>query len=162
MKYEIPSEHLALLQQYGFGQSPDCDLLGAFSHGDLAMDTHMEVSGDHATDHAYIYYAITQTNEGELEGLFYAPSLLEYLPMEFPEDWKPARLLAQVNVQLEEKAKIVHVGGFPMFYLPIENYDWEYDGLRTVVSDMLKLVARTDYLLSRKWNALMAKRHGNA
>lgn len=161
MKREIPAEHLALLQEYGFCQSPDCDLLGAFSDVDLAMDTHMQVSGDHATDLAYIYYAIINTNEGELEGLFYAPSLLEYLPMEFPKDWNEKRVLAQVNEQLEDEARIVHVGGFPMFYLPLEEYDWKYDLLRTAVSDMLKLVGRVDYLLSRKWNRLMIKQREN-
>ena len=154
MIHELSPERLALLQEYGFGESPDCDLLGAFSLGDLALDTHMEVEGEHATDHAYIYYAVTE----DREGLFYAPSLLEGMLLAFSGEWNPKSLLPSVNAQLDGEVEYVFVGGFPMFYLPVTEYDWKYDFLRSCVSDMLKVVARLDYLLPRKNRSLMKGR----
>ena len=71
----ISPEREALLKACGFGAPPDGGDTVVFDYRSLALDTRMSVTGDHASDHAYIHYAETDA----LCGFFYAPSLLEYL-----------------------------------------------------------------------------------
>ena len=156
-KKEIPAVHRAVLEKYGFENSYG-ELSFAFYAPSLSLDTHMLVQGDHATDHSHIFYAHTQAYEGELDGFFYSPSLLEYLLTDYSGEWDPECMLKEINVQMDGNFRLVSVGGYPMLFTELTEYDWKDDNLRYALSDMLKLVGQLDYLLPRKWRTLMAKR----
>ena len=156
---ELPFGRLELLQSYGFGDRPDCDISWSFPAPAYAMDTQILVSGDHATDRAYIYYACVDTNEGEhLEGLFYSPSLLEYLLLDFGGEWDFNRMLKAIQKQLSCEARFVWVGGYPNLFIEIDEYDWKTMDIRFQISDMLKVIGQLDYFLPRKWESLRTKR----
>lgn len=159
MKKELSPERLALLAEYGFGKCPDCDFSYAFGAPAYAMDTHMIVQGDHASDRAYIYYATVDTYEDEhLEGLFYSPSMLEYLLLDFGGEWDPCRMVKDLGKGLDCEVRLVAVHGYPMLFIEIGEYEWKKADIRFEVSDMLKVVGRLDYLLPRKRDRLLAKR----
>ena len=163
MKKEIPPKRLALLKALGFDIAPGSTLThDAFCCPTCTLDTKMLVQGDHATDRAYIYYACVRTDEGELDGLFYAPSMLEYLLTDYQGEWSFSRMLKEINAQSDCKLSLVDVGGYPMLFTDIHEIDWQEKDLRFQISDMLKLIGQLDYLLSRKWKSLLAKgRRGN-
>lgn len=159
MNNDLSPERLALLTEYGFGACPDCDISYAFSAPAYAMDTKMMVQGDHATDHAYVYYASVDDACGEhLEGLFYSPSLLEYLLLDFGGEWDPYRMLKDLGKDLDCEVRLVAVHGYPMFFIEIGEYEWKTADIRFEVSDMLKLVGQLDRLLPRKRASLIAKK----
>ena len=156
---ELSAERLALLKEYGFCDRPDCDLSWGFPASAYAMDTNILVQGDHATDHAYIYYAFVKTFEDEeLEGLFYSPSLLEYLLVDYAGEWDFDRTLRTIQKQLDGEVRLVSVQGYPNLFLEVNESDWSTTGIRCRVSDMLKLIGQLDYLLPRKRDRLCAKR----
>ena len=148
-------EKLEILKELGFGRFPDCDPSYAFGSAPLALDTKMIVRGDHADDCAYIYYAKTKIDSVEVEGLFFAPSILEhptlnYLTYDFDS------VLEEINTHISSEVRYCFVGGIGMIYIEISSYDWELE-LRYPLSDMLKLIGITDYVLSREFNIRMLK-----
>ena len=157
---ELSPERLALLRKYGFSDRPDCDISWIFPAPAYAMDTHMSVRGDHSSDLAYVYYATSVEGEaGEmLDGLFYSPSLLEYLLYDFGNEIKLNRLVSDLRRQLDCDMRLVFVKGYPNFFIAIDEYDWREADIRFQISDMLKLIGQLDYLLPRKLENLRAKR----
>ena len=156
---ELSAERLAILKEYGFTDRPDCDLSWSFPAPSYAMDTNIFVEGDHATDRAYIYYACVENSDGnKLDGLFYSPSLLEYLLLDFGSEWRFEPLLNRLRKQLSCEVQFVFVGAYPNLFIEIDEYDWKEADIRFQVSDMLKLIGQLDYHLPRKWKALLAKR----
>lgn len=156
---ELSPERLALLKEYGFSDRPDCDLSWVFPAPAYALDTEMLVQGDHATDRAYIYYASVETYDKEqLNGLFYSPSLLEYMLVDFRGEWSFDRMLKTVRKQLDCDVRLVSVSGYPNLFIEIDEYDWREADIRFQISDMLKLIGQLDYLLPRKLESLRAKR----
>lgn len=152
---ELSAERIALLKEYGFNDGQD---YGFPTHA-YTMDTKMLVQGDHATDHAYIYYSSVKTFEDEqLEGLFYSPSMLEYLLVDYGGEWDFNRMLKTVQKELDCEVRLVSVHGEPYLFIEIDEYDWKMADIRFQISDMLKLIGQLDYLLSRKRKALRTKR----
>ena len=156
---ELSADRLALLKKCGFDDSPDSDLSRGFPAPAFAMDTQRLVQGDHATDHAYLYYACVKTWEDEeLEGLFYASSLLEYLLVDYGGEWDFGRMLKTIQKQLDCEVRLVSVQGYPFLHIGIDEHNWRTADIRSEISDMLKLIGQLDYLLPRKRDSLRAKR----
>lgn len=159
MEYQISKERIELLKKHGFGETPDCDVMIAFHSFSMALDTKMSIQGDHATDCAYIFYSRTESNDGELlDGLFHAPSLLEYMLWQYRGEWSFSRMLGNINRQLGNSIRLVSVGGIPMLYCELSDVDWTDCYFNFSVSDMLKLVGQLDYLLPRTLARIEAKR----
>ena len=147
----IPENRLTVLKKLGFTNVPDCDPSYAFGTQVMALDAQMSVEGDHATDQAYIYYACVTRNGEPLDGLFYAPSLLEYMPGFAGREWHFDEMLTDICNTISCEASIQDIGGFPMIFVPTDEYDFsEYEELRFPLSDMRKLIGITDYFLFRE------------
>lgn len=156
---ELSSDRLALLKEYGFDDKLNSDLCWSFPAHAYAMDTKMLVQGNHATDHAYIYYACAEDLTGEqLDGLFYSSSLLEYLLVDYGGEWDFDRMLKAIQMQLDCKVRLVSLCGYPDLFIEINECDWNETKIRSRISDMLKLIGQLDYLLPRKLKDLRAKR----
>lgn len=148
---DIPQARLDILQELGFGVAPDCDCSCGFGTKTLALDAKITVNGDHASDKAYIYYACVSRKDEVLDGFFYAPSLLEYMPMFAEQEWHFDEMLEDICNTVSCEASIVGVGGFPMIFVPVYEYDFtKGEKLRDPLSDMLKLIGICDYFLSRE------------
>lgn len=147
----IPQNRLEILRELGFGDVPVCDCSYAFRTQTLALHAKMSVNGDHATDIAYIYYASVPCEDEVLDGLFYAPSLLEYMPVFAEREWHFDEMLEDICRTIGCEASVVGVGGFPMIFVPTCEYDFTKEQrLRDALSDMLKLIGICDYFLSRE------------
>ena len=146
MSQAISPSRLELLKSMGFGKAPDCDATDAFRGPVVAYDTQMSVQGDHATDHAYIYYASGVDGSEVLDGLFYAPSLLEH-PLLNYQHWNIKPILQKIAEYCYSEARDVSVGGIPMIYIEIADVSWKMNDIRFDLSDMLKLVGILDYFL---------------
>lgn len=156
---ELSYERLTLLKKYGFDDRLDSALAIGFPMPAYAMDTKMTVQGSHATDRAYVYYSCVKTFEDEeLEGLFYSPSLLEYLLVDYIGEWDCNRLLKDVQKMLDCEVRLVSVDGYPALFIKIDERNWSTGDIRSQVSDMLKLIGQLDYLLPRKLQSLRTKR----
>ena len=147
----ISEARLVILKKLGFTDVPDCDPSYAFGTQVLALDAQMSVEGDHGTDLAYIYYACVTDKNETLDGLFYAPSLLEYMPVFANGEWHFDDMLSDICKTISCEASIRSIGGFPMIFIPTDEYDFsEGECLRFPLSDMRKLIGITDYFLSRE------------
>ena len=146
----ISEEKLKLLTELGFGRVPDCDPSYSFDTPAVAYDTNMIVRGDHADDRAYIYYACTKVNDEVLDGFFFAPSIIEHPILNY-QTFNCNALVEEINNQIGSCARYVFVGGFPMFFVEVDEYDWKSKDLRFPFSDMLKIVGILDYFLSREF-----------
>ena len=147
MDNRIPPERLELLTELGFGDTPDCDPSYAFGTQTLALDTKMGVRGDHAEDRAYVYYARTEVDGEVLDGFFFAPSMMDYLNMMYGNSWDFAPLMDKINGYIGGYGRYVGVGGFPMLYVEVFETDWKNRDLRDPLSEILKLVGISDYVL---------------
>jgi len=158
MQRTIPEEKMKILQAHGFDPALRCGLESAFYSQTVALDSKMLVQGDHATDYAYILYSCVEEGGEVLDGLFYSPSILEYMLLDFGAEWELSPMLKSINRQTHGEVRLVGVGGYPMLYTEICDFEWEEGSLRYAVSDMLKVVAVLDHLLPRKREALRKKR----
>lgn len=159
----IPEPRLTILKKLGFADVPDCDPSYAFGTQVLALDAQMSVEGDHATDIAYIYYACVTDKDETLDGLFYAPSLLEYMPVYAKGEWHFDAMLSDICQTISCEASVQNIGGFPMIFVPTDAYDFsEGECLRFPLSDMRKLIGITDYFLSREKMRFMGKSNASA
>ena len=154
MDNRIPPERLEHLTELGFGNLPDCDPSYAFGTQALALDTKMSVRGDHADDCAYVYYARPVVDGEQLDGFFFAPSMLEYLNMMYGNAWDFAPLMDEINGHIGGYGRYVSVGGFPMLYVEIFAYDWKSRDLSDPLSEILKLVGISDYVLGGELDRL--------
>ena len=156
----IPQDRLDILRGLGFGKVPDCDCSYAFHTQALALEAKMSVNGDHASDIAYIYYAYISRENEVLDGLFYAPSLLEYMPIFAGREWQFDEMLEDICNTIHCEASVVGVGGYPMIFVPIYQYDFtQEERLRDHLSDMLKLIGICDYFLSREREKFIKQGH---
>ena len=156
---DIPQARLDILKELGFGTVPDCDCSYAFNTKALALDAQITVNGDHASDIAYIYYACVSRENEVPDGLFYAPSLLEYMPMYAERNWRFDEMLEDICNTIHCEASIVGIGGFPMIFVPVYEYDFtKEESLRDPLSDMLKLIGICDYFLSREREKFIEQR----
>ena len=158
--HDIPENKAKALEALGFGNIPDAeDAYALRMRGPcMALKTPMVVSGDHAGDIAYIYYAKAETDAGELEGLFYSPSLLEGLLLDFGGKWSPERMLRELNRERDCDIRLVGAGGYLFFFTELSDIDFESEELmRLSLSDMHKLIGQLDYVLPRKRRALILK-----
>lgn len=153
----ISNERLAQLTKLGFGDVPDCDPSFAFGTKVLAYDTMMSVQGDHATDRAYVYYSCVQYENEELDGFFFAPSLLECMVYPYREKWSFESLLQEICDQLGCEARLVWIGSFPMIYVEITEYDWKIQNIVSSLSDILKLIGVLDYILPHEYRRLLTE-----
>ena len=149
----ISPEREALLKACGFDAPPDGEDTAALDYRSLALDTRMSVSGDHATDQAYIHYAETD----ELCGFFYAPSLLEYLMAFHREACNVKRMVCELRKFTSCDIELVCVHGYPMIFTPIYENDTTPEDVSWQISDMLKIVGQLDFLLSRKLDRIRKK-----
>ena len=157
---KIPQERLDILKELGFGRVPDCDCSYGFGTQALALDTKISVNGDHASDIAYIYYACVSDNTRVLDGLFYAPSLLEYMPTFAEREWQFDETLEDICHTISCEASVIDIGGFPMIFVPTYEYDFtKEESLRDPLSDMMKLIGICDYFLSREREKFIRQRH---
>ena len=157
MSRQIAPERVEILKKYGFQESTRenrCGMDGYFTSPTLFRDTGMLVTGDHATDYAPLIYA---EDEGRC-GLFYAPSMLEYLLMDFGGEWSVERLMRDLNRSSDCELKLEAVGGLPMIYTEIDDMDWKDGDLDYQISDMLKVIGYLDYVLFRKRERLWKAR----
>lgn len=160
MRNQIALERIELLKEYGFRENIGenrCGMDYYFTSPILFLDTGMLVTGDHATDYAHIIYA----EEGERCGLFYAPSILEYLLIDFGGDWSVERLMRDLNRNSNCTLILEDVGGLPMIYTEISDSDWTNHDLKHQVSDMLKVIGQLDYILPQKRERLWKEREKN-
>ena len=152
-------ERLSLLKKFGFSDNPDSNLSWGFPARAYVMDTKIFVQGNHATDHACVYYSSLNTDENEdLSGLFYASSLLEYLLVDYCGEWDFNRMLKAIQKQLDCEVRLVSVQGYPYLFIEIDEGEWSKGDIRSQISDMLKLIGQLDYLLPRKRDSLRRKR----
>ena len=155
MTQETREARFALLKENGFADPPICDLLTVFGCPTLALDTKMTVRGDHADDCAYVYYASKEVDGELLDGLFYAPSLLEHLYFLGREKgWSFDALWQEVDNTLGSDGRLVFVSGCPAIFIEIYESSWAQRDLRCEISDMLKIVGALDYLLCREQQRL--------
>ena len=155
LEHLFPPRRLEALRAMGFGEVPDCDVSYAFQAPTVALDTKITVQGDHGSDCVYIYYSRPVDLEGNsLCGYFHAPSLLEYLPLEFGKKFSIERLVREVSRVSSSEVRLVYVHGYPMLYVEADTDDFLRDGY----SDIMKTVGQMDYFLSRAWLRLMAER----
>lgn len=150
----ISPERKTLLNECGFGAPPDGEDTAAFDYRSLALDTKMSVTGDHASDHAYIHYAETD----DLCGFFYAPSLLEYLMTFHRDDCNAKAIVRELRRFSSCELSLVFLRGYPMIFTPMYDTDTTPDDLRFQISDMLKVVGQLDYFLSRKHDRIRRKK----
>lgn len=149
------------LRSIGFSYTPDCDVLIAFHAPSLAFDSRMSIQGDNEDEQAYVYYCHTSQGDGDLDGFFHAPTLLERMLQCYPDEWDVERMLAKLNDALGDEVKLVHVGGLPMLYLELSYYDFEIDHFASALSTMCKLIGQLDYILPRIERRILAKRGQN-
>lgn len=163
--YVIEENKKKALEALGFGEIPDSEDAYALRGPRMAIKTPMLVSGDHASDIAYVYYAKAETDKGVLEGFFYSPSLLEGLLLEFGGQWSPTRMLRELNRERDCEIDLVFAGGYPFFFTELADMDFDENsgghGLGITLGDMYKLVGQLDYLLSRKRRSLILKTKKN-
>lgn len=139
-----------LREEYGFEDSPDSDEITAFHAPSIALDTKMIVQGDHADDCAYIFYSRPEVDGKTLDGLFYAPSIFEYLVYRKGEGWSPKPILEKINRYTDCEIELKPVGGLMMLFCEIPDVDWQYKDIRFEISDMLKAVGQLDYFLQEE------------
>ena len=154
---KITPEREALLKACGFAAPPDGEDTAALDYRSLALDTRMSVSGDHATDQAYIHYAETD----ELCGFFYAPSLLEYLMAFHRDAFDAKRMVREIRRFTSCDIELASVHGYPMIFTPIYENDTTPEDVSWQISDMLKIVGQLDFLLSRKLDRIRKKEKKN-
>ena len=145
---KLSSDRRKVLEEHGFAPSPDCDVLTALG-APLALDARIWVQGEHGTDCSHIFYATAEVDGEVLDGLFYAPSLLEYLMQWYGKRWSPKRTIREVNRCLDDEVRLVFVRGMPMIYYELAEYEWQIGTLSWSISDMIKAIARLDCLLPR-------------
>ena len=151
MDKKIDEKRIEILKEHGFDNPPICDLLTVFSCHTLALDSKMSVSGDHGDEHAYIYYACKEVNGELLDGLFYVPSLLEYLYfIKREQNYNFNNVLQELNKHLHTEGKLVFISGCPAIFIDIYEYCWTSRDLRFEISDMLKIVGTMDYVLNKE------------
>lgn len=153
----ISPERVALLKACGFAAPPDSEDSEAFYYRSLTLDSKMLVTGDHATDYAYIHYAETD----ELSGFFYAPSLLEYLLTFHGDEINVKNLIRELSRYSDCDLSLVSVRGYPMIFTPIYQNDTTVHDLRYQISDMLKVVGQLDYILPRKRDRIWRAQNKN-
>lgn len=156
MNNKICLERFDFLRKLGFKDIPDCEPSFAFGVPTVALDTNMIVQGDHADDHAYIYYSCITLDGEILDGFFYAPSLLEHPLMSY-QKYDIESILKEIDNKLYCSPRRVFVGGFPMIFVPVEGCYCDIQKMNTPLSDMLKLVAILDYIMSQDFHALLGR-----
>ena len=160
MSWKISDDKMQLLKELGFGRVPDCDPSFAFHAPVVAYNTNMMVRGDHADDCAYIYYACIEIDGEVLDGFFYAPSILEH-PLLNYQKWDVNEVLQELENHAGCFVRELSVGGIPMLFVEIDEYNWKLKDLRFPFSDMLKVVGSTDYLFSRAFNLMREQENNN-
>ena len=155
----IPQNRKEILTEYGFGDPPICDLLTIFNCPTMALNTKISVRGDHCDEIAYVYYASLEANGEMLDGLFYVPSLLEYLYFLGREDgWSFEAISEELSGTLGADTRLVFISGCPAIYTEIYDYAWSQSDLYFEISDMLKIIGTLDYLLSKELQGLPTKK----
>ena len=144
---KIPSEKYDLIIKIGFSTPPEGDDTMALEYRSLAFDTLMIVDGEHSYDHAYIHYAIMNLNGENYDGFFYAPSLLEELLHNYRELWDINEFMKVNFGKFDDYIQFLWVGGVPMLYVEISDYEWQTKNLSEPLSTVLKLVGQLDFLL---------------
>ena len=158
MTEEIREARFALLKKNGFENPPICDLMSVFNCPNLALDTRMSVRGDHSDEIAYIYYASVEVDGELLDGLFYVPSLLEYLYFLGREKgWSFNDLWQDLNNTIYGDARLVFLRGYPAIFTEIYESSWSEKDLRFEISDMLKIVGSLDYVLNKELQRMLAE-----
>ena len=156
-KNRIAPEREALLRQFGF-QGSESDYMRRmcqyFSGFQMVLDAKMLVSGDHATDYSAIIYA----EADGFCGLYYAPSILEYMLLDYGKDWNFDRFLRELNRYSDCEITLRSQSGLPSFCVEITEQAFADKDIAYEVSTMLKLVGQLDYLLIRTRDRLRAKR----
>ena len=143
----ISSERAEQLKEFGFDvYATNCDLLTVFNRQVYGKDTKMSVSGDHSDEIAEIIYAELD----DLQGFFYAPSLLEYLLTFHREACKVEELLEIFAGFCSCEVSLQFVGGTPMFFIEADETDWKCGLAKCAVSDILKIVGVSDFWLTKK------------
>ena len=156
---KITPEHLKVLTALGFGDVPDCEPSFVFHTDVLACDTRMSVAGEHATDCAYIYYANLAYEQELLDGFFFAPSMLEHLIMQYPDRFHFDPLLQKLNHQLGTECKLVFLAGIPMLFIEVAPYEWVMGNVSSALSDILKIVGASEYILNGEQQRLYSDDH---
>ena len=155
----IPQNRKEILTEYGFGDPPICDLLTIFNCPTMALDTKMSVRGDHCDECAYVYYASREVDGELLDGLFYVPSLLEYLYFLGSENgWRFDEIFEELSGTLGTDTRLVFISGCPAIYTEVCDYAWSQRDLRFEISDMLKVVGVLDYILSNELQRMLNKK----
>ena len=155
MDKQLFLERLEILKELGFTDVPDCEPSAAFKTYVVALDTNIIVRGDHADDIAYIYYSCVEVDGEVLDGFFFAPSILEHPFLNY-QTYDVKALLEEIDKDMYTGAKYVFVGGYPMIFMEVSEYDWKSKDLRILLSDMLKIIGVTDYFFSREFNRQLA------
>ena len=156
---EITTEKQEVLKKHGFVPEAGHGAAYHFSSPTWVLYSGMIVSGDHADDYATVIYACEDTcTDGVLDGLFYSPSMLEYLLRDFRDEWDPQEILDHLCAVTNGKLMLVDIGGVPTVFTKIHDHRWERGELRYAVSDMLKAVGALDLLLTEKRRELIQKR----
>ena len=150
----MTSELIKMLEECGFKPYiTDCDLMSAFKNRAYCLDTKMLVRGDHATDCAELIYA----HEENFKGLCYAPSLIEYMLLDFQDKEGIKRIIKRVGKAIGAEIELEFIGIFPMVTIRCDETDFEIFGLNEYVSDMLKVIGILDYLLQNRVDYLRKK-----
>ena len=156
-KNGIAPEKEELLRQFGF-QGSESDYMRRmcqyFSGFQMVLDPKMLVTGDHATDYSAIIYA----EEDGFCGLYYAPSILEYMLLDYGKEWDFKRFLRELNRFSDCEITLRSQSGYPSFCVEITEQAFADKDIEYEVSTMLKLVGQLDYLLMRTRERLRAKR----
>lgn len=147
MKKPISPERAEQLKAFGFDEyTTNCDLLTLFNRQVYGKNTKMCVCGDHSEEIAEVIYAELD----DLQGFFYAPSLLEYLLTFHREACNVEELLEIFCGFCSCEVSLQFVGGSPMFFVCADETDWKYDLAKLAVSDILKIVGVSDFWLTKK------------
>ena len=155
MMPDVIKSRFEILRENGFSEPPICDLMSVFHGPCLALETGMSVRGDHCDECAYVYYASMEVNGELLDGLFYVPSLLEYLYfLGRKSGWSFDLQLQHLNAAISADTRLVFLSGFPAIFSEIYSTSWSERDLRFEISDMLKIVGALDYLLSEELNRM--------
>ena len=156
---EISSKKQEILTKHGFVPGTGRDVDCYFRAPVWVLDSRMIVNGDHADDYATVVYAVEDTSEsGVLEGLFYSPSMLEYLLTDFGGEWDPQEMIDDLCMLTGNDVLLVGAGGMPSIFIEIYEDEWTRGDLHSPISDILKSIGALDLWLVKKRDELREKR----
>ncbi|MBQ8844829.1 MAG: hypothetical protein IJ008_02305 [Clostridia bacterium] len=140
------------LKSYGFSLCSKNGYL--FNKNTFILKPNILVEGAHSTDIATIHYA----DEEGLKGLCYYSTLLEELPMMFPDHHNVEAIIKKINKFADADIELKFHNGFAFLVIECDENDINDNHIFDyLLSAMIKAIGQLDYFLQQRVRYLQKK-----